>query len=77
MPWITAFMPKPGVGRKQPTQVVAQVKAFDVQDGRTVLQIDTYGSDDRVMRDKQSQTFQMGEEAARQLFDIIKNTYRF
>jgi hypothetical protein len=57
--------------------VEAIVEHFETQDNRTVLQIDTRGSEERENPGKQSQTLQLGEEAARQLFNILKRTYNF
>jgi len=42
-----------------------------------VVQIDTNGSADRANPGKQSQTIQLGREAARGLFDILRRTYDF
>jgi hypothetical protein len=51
------------------------VKIFDLPDGGSVIQIDTEGSTDRANPGKQSQTIQMGREAAQELFEILKRTY--
>jgi hypothetical protein len=77
MAWVTSFQKEKASGRIQPTQVDAIVKIFNTQDDRIVVQIDTRGSEDRENPGKQSQTLQLGEEAAKQLFDILKQTYNF
>jgi hypothetical protein len=56
---------------------VGVVKIFEPTAGNAIVQIDTNGSADRVNRGKQSQTIQLGREAARELFDILKRTYDF
>ena len=40
-------------------------------DGETLLQIDTYGSDQRAMPDKVSQSLQFDAAARRQLRDLL------
>ncbi len=77
MAWIKNFETRDGRGKLQPSQVVAMVKVFDLTDGRPVVQIDTNGSADRVNPGKQSQTIQLGREAAKELFDILRRTYDF
>ncbi len=47
---------------------------FDVQ-GRRLLQLDTYGSSDRKIRGKISQSVQLDEEAAKQLLNIIAEAF--
>jgi hypothetical protein len=76
MAWITHFEPKEGTGRIQPSQVVGLVKVFSLEGGH-VVQIDTQGSRDRENPGKQSQTIQIGREAGRELFDILKHTFGF
>jgi hypothetical protein len=75
--WIISFQQKSGSGRIQPTQVVGHVKVFVTNDSTPVIQIDTMGSTDRENPGKQSQTLQMGRESAKQLFDLLKQTYNF
>jgi hypothetical protein len=77
MAWVTNFETRDGRGKLQPSQVVGLVKIFEVTDGRPVVQIDTNGSADRANPGKQSQTLQLGREAARELYDILKRTYDF
>lgn len=40
-------------------------------DGRKLLQIDTFGRNTRKLQGKVSQSFQIDEEAAKQLFHVI------
>uniref|UniRef100_A0A4Y8Q3M6 Methionyl-tRNA formyltransferase n=2 Tax=Paenibacillus athensensis TaxID=1967502 RepID=A0A4Y8Q3M6_9BACL len=43
-----------------------------IQNGRKYIQINTYGSKDRVHTNMVSQTLQLDEQSAKQLFDILK-----
>lgn len=58
------------------TEIPATVY-FQDKDGKKLLQIDTLGSKEREMPDKVSQTIQLDEKAARELFDIIKGEFGF
>jgi hypothetical protein len=77
MAWVTNFETRDGRGKLQPSKVVGLVKIFEATDGRFVVQIDTNGSADRANPGKQSQTIQLGREAAKELFDILRRTYGF
>jgi hypothetical protein len=77
MAWIKSFEKRDGRGKLQPSQVVGVVKIFEPTDGNPIVQIDTNGSADRANPGKQSQTIQLGREAARELFDILKRTFDF
>jgi hypothetical protein len=77
MAWIRSFEVKVGNGKVQPTQVVAHVKVIDQKESSPILQIDTFGSDERANPGKQSQTLQMGRDAAQQLYAILQRTYKF
>ncbi|TYR31145.1 methionyl-tRNA formyltransferase [Mesorhizobium microcysteis] len=46
-------------------------------DGRRLIQIDTMGSRDRKIPGKVSQSIQLDEHSARQLFEIMKDHFRF
>ena len=59
-----------------PTRLVAKYLVGE-SDGKTVFQLNTYGSDDRQMPDKLSQTIQFNEKAARQLWDALKKEFNF
>ena len=77
MAWVVSVESKPGTGKLQPTQLIAHAKVFSVESGSSILQLDTYGSSDRALPGKQSQTLQFGQEAAAQLFEILKQTFKF
>ena len=75
--WVTSIERKAGDGKIQPTQLTAHVKVFVPKDGSPIIQIDTYGSSDRAIPGKQSQTLQFGREMAFQLYKILQETYGF
>ncbi len=64
-------------GKRHPTQVDANIRVFGASDRAPIVQIDTFGSAERQMHGKQSQTIQLDERAARQLFVILRDTYGF
>jgi hypothetical protein len=55
-----------------PTQVICHWSV-----GNGLLQLATYGSDDREMPGKTSQTLQFTRESAAQLFRIMKEEFKF
>ncbi len=59
-----------------PTTVTAKY-IIDNSANKTTIQINTYGSDNREIPDKLSQTIQLDEAAAKQLFEILKKNFRF
>jgi hypothetical protein len=71
MAWAKSIERKSDDGRLQPTQLVAQVKAFTPNGSPPIVQIDTYGSEERKIPGKQSQTLQLGKEAAFELKKIL------
>ncbi len=77
MPLITRFArhDSPGV-KLQKTQVVARYKS-ETRDGQALVQIDTYGSDDRVNPGKLSQTFQLDRKSAFELWNILGKEFDF
>jgi hypothetical protein len=75
--WITSVELKDGTGKIQPTNLIAHAKVFQTDGQTTVLQLDTYGSADRKLLNKQSQTLQFGRDAAKQLYEILRTTYNF
>ncbi|CEJ86986.1 hypothetical protein HYPGJ_30841 [Hyphomicrobium sp. GJ21] len=77
MAWVKAIERTPGDGKLQPTQLAAHVKVFTPKDSLPIVQIDTYGSEERKIPGKQSQTLQFGKEAAFELYKILKDTYGF
>ncbi|OMD93550.1 hypothetical protein [Paenibacillus odorifer] len=46
-----------------------------IQNGKKYIQINTYGSKDRVHTDVVSQTIQLDEQSAKQLLEIIKSEF--
>jgi len=66
--------------RRQQTSLHEEVEAsysrFE-RDGRTLLQIDTYGRSTRENPGKISQTIQFDEQGASQLYEIIKRAFNF
>jgi hypothetical protein len=48
---------------------------FQTDDGKMVLQLDTYGSNEREFTDKVSQSVQFDEAAAAQLLQLIRTTF--
>ncbi len=46
-----------------------------VQNGKKYIQINTYGSKERVHTNSVSQTLQLDEQTAKQLLEIIKSEY--
>ncbi|WNM35342.1 hypothetical protein RKE30_35750 [Streptomyces sp. Li-HN-5-11] len=54
--------------------VTCGYRAFTL-DGRRVLQLDTYGSLDRKIPDKISQSIQLDAESARELLKIIEDCF--
>ena len=77
MAWVKSIERKSGEGKLQPTQLVAHVKVFAPDGALPIVQIDTYGSEDRKIPGKQSQTLQLGKEAAFELYKVLKETYGF
>jgi hypothetical protein len=46
-----------------------------IADGKTILQLDTYGSEQRKILNKVSQTFQVDREGAAVLLGLIRETF--
>jgi len=44
-------------------------------DGRTLLRLETYGSADREVPGKRSQSLELDERAARELLEILRNAF--
>lgn len=57
-------------------EVAAKLFVQDL-DGRKLMQISTYGRPDRQDVGKLSQAIQLDEDAARQLFEIMKTEFGF
>jgi hypothetical protein len=77
MAWVTSVDCSTGEGKIQPTHVRAIVKIFHTPGSTRIVQIDTHGSLEREKPGKQSQTLQFGKESAKQLFEILRDTYGF
>jgi hypothetical protein len=71
MDWVTRVEVRGGDGKIKPTHVTAFAKVFTPDGGAPVIQLDTFGSEDRAMPDKQSQTLQFGKDSAAQLFQFL------
>jgi hypothetical protein len=67
----------PEKAKRNPPNLIAYAKVFETEGQTQVVQIDSHGSIDRKFPQKQIQTLQFGEEAARQLYEILRNTYHF
>lgn len=53
---------------------VATFSVFE-EDGQKYFQIDTFGTEDRVMREKVSQAIQIDKSMAKKLVDILRNEF--
>ena len=62
-------------GKAQPTTVSATVRAFGEGPNGPVLQIDTFGSEDREFPGKVSQTLQFDRTSALKLREMINRVY--
>jgi hypothetical protein len=75
MALVAAFRRMPdGTGSPHPTTVDCGWKSFEAG-GRRLLQLDTFGSDDREIKGKISQTLQLDENRADDLVKIIRSTF--
>jgi hypothetical protein len=52
-----------------------RVSVFTADDGRRYVQLDTFGSRDRKIRGKVSQSLQFGASAARELIAILEREF--
>lgn len=57
-------------------EIEASYTVFE-RDGRTFVQIDSYGRVDREIPGKKSQTIQLDEAGALQLYSILKSSFGF
>jgi hypothetical protein len=72
---ISSFVHRPSQREKlHPTEVDCGWHAFEVG-GRRIVQLDTFGSGERQMRDKLSQTIQLEREAAAALVTILRREF--
>jgi hypothetical protein len=78
MALITKFEPKTQAdGQLQRTHVVGHYKVFSHDGQKRILQIDTLGSAEREIPGKVSQTIQLSEASAEQLWKILADTFGF
>jgi hypothetical protein len=70
MALIREYLSVPSDTQKLHGPVACGHRTFTV-DGQRILQLDTYGSAERVITGKVSQTIQLDAESARQLLEII------
>ena len=59
-----------------PTEVVCWYSVGH-DSGRTIMQLNTYGTAGRGNRSGPSQTMQFGEDSARELFEILRDQFGF
>lgn len=59
-----------------PTQVTCKYLVAEC-DGARILQLNTYGSSEREIPDKLSQTLQFDEQSARQLWALLSSEFGF
>lgn len=74
MALIKEFQSVPSESQRLHGPVTCGYRAFDV-DGRRILQLDTYGSTERKIPDKTSQSIQLDADSARELLKIIEDAF--
>jgi hypothetical protein len=74
MALIRKFEPKSMDRNSIHDEIEASYTAFE-RDGRSFLQIDSYGRAEREIPGKKSQTIQLDEQGAKQLFEILRSTF--
>jgi hypothetical protein len=74
MALVARFEERPLTPTRLHGRVLCGYNAVDVQ-GTRVLQLETYGSDDREMPGKVSQVIQLDEAGARELKTIIERAF--
>ncbi|CAL9539037.1 hypothetical protein [Streptomyces sp. enrichment culture] len=74
MALIEDFQRVPSDAQKVHGPVTCGYRAFTI-DGRRILQLDTYGSTDRAIPNKISQSIQLDAAGARALIDIITDAF--
>lgn len=57
-------------------QVEGTYSVFKDDAGNTFVQLDTYGSKERKLKGKKSQSLQLNEKSARALLEILRSAYR-
>ncbi|WP_454162420.1 hypothetical protein [Gordonia iterans] len=68
---IRSITETPAGTRVHPTEVDCEVARVIAEDGQTLLQLSTFGSDQRQSKPKTSQTFQIDRERALELRELI------
>lgn len=78
MAMITSFSPTQRERQlvRHKTDVTGFFGTFE-HDGRRMVQIDTHGSSDRAVPGKLSQTIQLDEKSARELWEILGSHFSF
>jgi hypothetical protein len=68
-----------GAGNIQAHRTEVDCQVLTLSDGRltTLIQLDTFGSDERAMPGKKSQTMQFDRQQARQLWEILGREFGF
>ncbi len=72
---ITHFDVREDNGQLHPTQVTARVKIIRPPDALPIVRIDTFGSQERKLAGKMSQTIQFIADSARELHSILARVY--
>lgn len=74
MALIEGFDPSANDAQRVHGPVRCGYRAFTV-DGKTVVQLDTYGSDERAIPGKISQSLQLDVDGARELIGILREAF--
>ena len=64
-----------GASRPHPTEVECGWQVLTSEDGHVLLQLSTYGSDDRRSEKKVSQTIQIDASIAAELSALLRDTF--
>jgi hypothetical protein len=78
MAWVTSIELKSGSGQVVPDRVGAHAVVFRAESDALIVELKTF-SEERSSDDTNSefQSLQFGEQAAHQLYRILKDTYKF
>jgi hypothetical protein len=72
---VREIFPARGSGRVHPTEVDCGWQIIRGTDGSELLQLSTYGSDQRMSEKKVSQTIQFDKHSAKQLVEILRREF--
>lgn len=72
---IRSFGPGQQAVRLHSSEVDCYFQTITADDGSTYLHLTTFGSDDRALQGKSSQSFQLNAKSARELVAIIESTF--